>query len=407
MKTSASTSKTESNASFHISHLNKENKPAFFSQKDSGEMFFGPATLQPKLEIGQPDDKYEREADRVADQVMRMPDPAIQKFDDEDDELQMKRKSAIQMKCDTCKHEEELQRKPLIQRKADNSQAVSSELSQKIYSVKGSGHSLPNKTQQEMGAKIGADFNRVRVHTGSNAIQLNRELGARAFTVGNDIFFNKGQYNPNSGEGKRLMAHELVHTVQQNGLGNNLLQRNGGPIVSGIRNPDEIGRRREAPSVVEVTVIDISHFVGKLAALTRLGEVYMDDVESMVDNVLGSLEEGQRMSRLNILDHGNENSIQIGNERIFLSNVSQFESELSRLNGHFTANGFVHLQHCRAGQNTDLMAALAAIFGVPVYAGTELQNPVYRANYNLWPPRLGEYVRVDPDGTIHPDVGRP
>ncbi|MCC5905119.1 MAG: DUF4157 domain-containing protein [Balneolaceae bacterium] len=215
MKTSTSTSKTESNASFHTSHLNKENKPAFFSQKVSGEMFFGPATLQPKLEIGSPDDAYEREADRVADQVIRMSDPAIQKFDDEDDELQMKRKSAIQMKCDTCKHEEELQRKPLIQRKADNSQAVSSELSQKIYSIKGSGHSLPNKTQQEMGAKIGADFSRVRVHTGSNAIQLNRELGARAFTVGSDIFFNQGQYNPNSGEGKRLMAHELVHVLHQ------------------------------------------------------------------------------------------------------------------------------------------------------------------------------------------------
>ncbi len=68
-----------------------------------------------------------------------------------------------------------------------------------------------------MGAKMGTDFSGVRVHNGSNAIQLNRELGARAFTAGSDIFFNRGQYNPDSGEGKRLMAHELVHTVQQSG----------------------------------------------------------------------------------------------------------------------------------------------------------------------------------------------
>ena len=215
MKTSALTSKTESNLSFHPSYLNMVNKPVFFSQKEAGEKFFGRAALQPKLEIGSPNDPYEREADRVADQVMKMPDPGIQKFGDEEEELQMQRDPAIQMKCDSCKHKDELQRKPMIQRKSESNQAATPEISRNIHSLKGSGHTLPKKTQQEMEAKMGADFSGVRVHTGSKAIQLNHELGARAFTAGSDIFFNRGQYNPNSGEGKRLMAHELVHTVQQ------------------------------------------------------------------------------------------------------------------------------------------------------------------------------------------------
>ncbi|MCC5905120.1 MAG: DUF4157 domain-containing protein [Balneolaceae bacterium] len=239
MKTSTQISNSESDVLVQHSTLKRENKPAFFSQKDSGEMFFGPATLQPKLEIGSPDDAYEREADRVADQVMKMPDPAIQKFD-EDEEIQMKRETGIQMKCNACEHEELLQRKPMVQLKADNNQAASSELSQKIHSKKGSGHSLPNKTQQEMGTKLGADFSRVRVHTGSNAIQLNRELGARALTVGNDIFINKGQYNPNSGEGKRLMAHELVHTVQhKKSLNSHIIQKQENALNDESRDLDE------------------------------------------------------------------------------------------------------------------------------------------------------------------------
>ena len=215
MKTPTRTSRTETELSAHNANLNIEKKSFFPANDRSDTSFFGPSTLQPKLEIGSPNDPYEREADRVADQVMKMPDPGIQKFGDEEEELQMQRDPAIQMKCDSCKHKDELQRKPMVQLKADNSQAATPEISRNIHSLKGSGHTLPKKTQQEMEAKMGADFSGVRVHTGSKAIQLNHELGARAFTAGSDIFFNRGQYNPNSGEGKRLMAHELVHTVQQ------------------------------------------------------------------------------------------------------------------------------------------------------------------------------------------------
>jgi len=65
--------------------------------------------------------------------------------------------------------------------------------------------------------RFGTDFSEVKIHTGSQAIQMSRELNAQAFTVGNDIYFNEGKYNPSSDAGKHLLAHELTHTVQQNG----------------------------------------------------------------------------------------------------------------------------------------------------------------------------------------------
>jgi hypothetical protein len=72
------------------------------------------------------------------------------------------------------------------------------------------------KTRAEMETGFGADFSQVNIHTGSQAVQMNKELGAQAFTHGKDIYFNEGKYNPNSNAGKHLLAHELTHTIQQN-----------------------------------------------------------------------------------------------------------------------------------------------------------------------------------------------
>ncbi len=212
MKTAKNNTHTET---AHHAGPNKEDTSIFSSHDSKEAPFFGPGTIQPKLEIGAPDDKYEREADRVADQVMRMSEPGIQKFSDEEEDIQMKHGPAIQMKCEACSNDEELQLKAMVQRKSGGRLTASPEITRSIHSLKGSGQPLPRKIQQEMGVKIGADFSGVRIYTGSNAIQLNNELGARAFTVGDYIFFNRGHYNPNSGEGKRLLAHELVHTKQQ------------------------------------------------------------------------------------------------------------------------------------------------------------------------------------------------
>ena len=79
----------------------------------------------------------------------------------------------------------------------------------------GRGRPLPPRLRAEMEAAFGADFGAVRIHTDETAAQLSRMLGAQAFTRGNDIFFNKGRFDPDTTAGKRLLAHELTHTRQQ------------------------------------------------------------------------------------------------------------------------------------------------------------------------------------------------
>lgn len=162
----------------------------------------GPAaTVQAKLAVNQPNDRFEQEADAVAEKVFAG-------------------ETAIQRKCAECEKEEELQMKPLMQLKADSregGQEVQPWIQQQIEGSRGSGQSLPNETRSLMESGIGADFQHVNIHTGGDAVQMNRELGAKAFTVGSDIYFNSGQYSPETAEGKKLLAHELTHTVQQGG----------------------------------------------------------------------------------------------------------------------------------------------------------------------------------------------
>jgi hypothetical protein len=91
------------------------------------------------------------------------------------------------------------------------------------------GDLLPVHTRTEMEKAFGgADFSSVRIHTNSGAAQLSRSLKAQAFTYGNDIFFDQGKYDPESARGKRLLAHELTHTVQQRDAIAMLARQGGG-----------------------------------------------------------------------------------------------------------------------------------------------------------------------------------
>jgi hypothetical protein len=79
---------------------------------------------------------------------------------------------------------------------------------------KGTGSPLPVDIKAKMEPKLGADLSGVRVHTGSDSAQAATQFGARAFTVGNDIHFNAGQFAPGSKEGDKLLAHEITHVLQ-------------------------------------------------------------------------------------------------------------------------------------------------------------------------------------------------
>ncbi len=111
--------------------------------------------------------------------------------------------------------------------KADTALSAPNGLESRINAQKGRGRPLPSQTKTFMERRIGADFGKVRIHNNSHASQLNKDLGAKAFTTGNDIFFNQGQWNPASSNGQHLLAHELTHVVQQkqSGQGVNTIQR--------------------------------------------------------------------------------------------------------------------------------------------------------------------------------------
>jgi len=139
---------------------------------------------------------------------------------------------------------------------------------------------------------------------------------------------------------------------------------------------------------MEITAIDQSDATGWLAGASRTNEVYMTDVETMVRNVLRKAG-GYTISRLNLLDHGNRQGFQIGNDWISPATILGYSSKLAKLKGHFSQTGFIHLQACDIGQNPSLLLLFGSIVGAPVVAGTGAHNPIYRFNF-------GDYVRCEP-----------
>lgn len=158
--------------------------------------------IQPKLKIGQPNDKYEREAD--TNEVL------IRKISNEDT-IQSSESSEerVQRKCSSCEQD-------TLQRKADtNVPEITPDFSDTLKSTKGKGEPLSMTTRESMGKKLNADFSNVRVHTGTEAQSLTESIQAKAFTHGSDIYFNKGYYDDTTSKGKGFLAHELTHTIQQ------------------------------------------------------------------------------------------------------------------------------------------------------------------------------------------------
>jgi hypothetical protein len=146
-----------------------------------------PAPLS--FRIGAANDAAEREADAIAARVLATP--------------------TLRRKCDACEREERLSRR-------SDGGAVSPDAAGAVGAALGeAGHPLPAHEAGFFGHGLSADLGGVRLHMGQTADRAARSVGARAFALGRHIVFAEGAYQPGSGEGRRLLAHELAHVVQE------------------------------------------------------------------------------------------------------------------------------------------------------------------------------------------------
>ncbi len=224
----------------------------FFSRKEEGgffgnkESFFPSSVIQTKLSVSSPDDPQEKEADAMADHVMRMPASSAAPAAKEEEK--------VQKKCADCEKEEKahaklfrmiqpvdaasssfaasgtarsgsgysinrkhtsLHHSDVVQRSGRGPPESSTQFEQSLSSSKGGGSALPGDTRDFMENRFNADFSGVRIHTGNQAESMSSNINAQAFTHGNDIYFNAGKYSPSTSQGSSLLAHELTHTIQQ------------------------------------------------------------------------------------------------------------------------------------------------------------------------------------------------
>jgi hypothetical protein len=182
--------------------------------------------FQPKLKISQPGDVYEQEADRIAEQIVLSKEspsvPPDLRSNRKNDGLRIDRKLA---------------------------QPRDPGLATRILGVINPDHStgaaLSTSFRKEMEPKLGLDLGGVRIHTGQTATSAAASFGAEAFTVGRNIFFNDQEYRPDTTEGKKLLAHELVHVVQQTGAVANNPWANRDPLLNSNNSFQQIIHRSE------------------------------------------------------------------------------------------------------------------------------------------------------------------
>lgn len=240
----------------------KKLNASVIGQKESP--FFYSVPVQAKLMVNEPGDKYELEADAMADQVVSSLSSYPSNLAKKDffnpkasiipstvfSHNTSNSNTQVQTKCAECdaedknEQEEKIQRKLIrdfslqaerenpnkldfIQAKENSSSrgVVSDNISNQLNNSSNLGNPIPKSTKSEMEQGFGMDFSQVRIHTDSAAQSLSTNLGAQAFTYGSNIYFNTGKFETHSQNGKKLLAHELTHVVQQREISNLNIQR--------------------------------------------------------------------------------------------------------------------------------------------------------------------------------------
>ncbi len=192
------------------------------------------AKIPSKLAVTTPGDIYEKEADHISEQVMRMPEP------------QSQRDGPCGGACPQCRTEQSdhqyqrLETQPV--RAGETGQIGRPPFVHDVLSA--SGQPLDPATRGFMEQRFDYDFSNVRVHSDATAEQSAHEVSAEAYTVGHDIVFGAGRFAPGTHAGRRLIAHELAHVIQQGG-------REGTPSPILQRKPDRPGPAAERGRAVE------------------------------------------------------------------------------------------------------------------------------------------------------------
>ncbi|MFY9609525.1 MAG: DUF4157 domain-containing protein [Blastocatellia bacterium] len=173
-----------------------------------------PANVQAKLTVDPPGDIYEQEADRVSEQITHMP------------ELQVQRAGACGGGCPKCQtdqpgREPESMQTKRVQASDTGEMAVPPTVHEALRSL---GQPLDTSTRESMESRFGHDFSQVRVHADGKAAESAQAVQALAYTVGSDVVFADSRFSPATNEGKKLLAHELTHVVQQS-KGTKAIQR--------------------------------------------------------------------------------------------------------------------------------------------------------------------------------------
>jgi hypothetical protein len=199
------------------------------------------APIQRKLILSSPGEASEREADDVADRVMRMTHTGAVGEAQE----------AIEPRCVQCKAVPENSTAAVSLQGIEGSEQESPELGDRLARSESGGESLAPGTRHDMEKAFGRDFSSVRVHRDSSAAQLSHQLSALAFTHGNHVYFGTGSYDPTGASGKRLLAHELTHVVQQGQAGLGIIART--PIPPPNR---QLGAAPQLPADAQMVDLD-------------------------------------------------------------------------------------------------------------------------------------------------------
>ncbi len=172
--------------------INRATSPTSVTPAAQRPSLVTPTRLQTALRVSSPSDPAEREAESTARKIVHMPLAA----------------SAVRERAGVF-------RSPYVQRKAEGLPDTGANVAAEIENSRSSGQPLPLTVRRFMEPRFNADFRNVRVHTNEKAAALNNRIGARAFAIGNQIFFGRDQFQPETSEGRELIAHELTHTIQQ------------------------------------------------------------------------------------------------------------------------------------------------------------------------------------------------